>query len=90
MGSTHSFAPVEEVVEEEEEEEKMRNTFACSRRKERTKFRGEEREVRGAERSRRNETALWLVQKEKEEMRIERRRGAEKDGECARVRSGRN
>lgn len=44
---------------------------------------------RGVEWSRRNEAAP-LVQKEKERTRIEGRRGAEKDGERARVRSGRN
>lgn len=41
-GSAHSFAPAEEIVEEEEEEEKTRNTFACPRRKEKSKFEGEE------------------------------------------------
>jgi len=45
---------------------------------------------RGSEWSRRNEIACWLVRREKEEMRTERRRDVEKDGECARVRSGRN
>lgn len=40
-GSAHSFAPAEEIVEEEEEE-KTRNTFACPRRKEKSKFEGEE------------------------------------------------
>lgn len=74
--------------EEEEAEEKTRNTFACSRRKEKSKF--EEGEERGARSARARgaegtKQPAGLVQREKEEMRTERRRGAKKDGERARV-----
>ncbi|TGZ48066.1 Uncharacterized protein DBV15_11540 [Temnothorax longispinosus] len=77
---------VEEV--EEEEEEKTRNTFACYGRKERIKFEGEESaSERGrGEQKERNSPLAGSKRKGRDEGR-ERRRGAEKDGECARVRS---
>ncbi|EGI69433.1 hypothetical protein G5I_01723 [Acromyrmex echinatior] len=70
----------EEVVEEEEE--KTRNTLACSKRKEQIKFKGEELEE-GERMEQKERNSLLAGSKRKG-------RDVEKDGERARVRSGRN
>ncbi|KYQ54565.1 hypothetical protein ALC60_06589 [Trachymyrmex zeteki] len=75
-------AAAAEEEEEEEEEQKTRNTLACSKRKEKIKFKGEEREE--GERMEQKERNNPLVGSKR------KGRDVEKDGERARVRSGRN
>lgn len=89
-GSACAFAPAAAAVEVEEEEEKTRNTLACPKRKEKTKFGGEEREEDGPNGAGGTKQPAGWFEEKRRETRVERRRGVEKDGKRARVRSGRN